>query len=62
MKLIADNSVCEGHGQCAMVDEELFTLDEGYISIGSGKEVPADKEDVAKQGVAACPVQALRLE
>jgi ferredoxin len=27
MKLRADNTVCEGHGQCAMVDDELFTLD-----------------------------------
>ena len=64
MKLRADNDVCEGHGQCAMVDDELFTLDDdGYIALGAdGVEVPSAQEHAAELGVAACPVQALRLE
>lgn len=63
MRLIAINEVCEAHGQCALVDDKLFTLDEeGYTSIGAGKEiVPAD-EAKARRGQGACPVQALRLE
>lgn len=63
MRIYADNEVCEGHGQCVMVDEELFTLDEqGYIDLGDGVDVPKDKEQAAQLGVGACPVQALRVE
>lgn len=63
MRLRADNTVCEGHGQCAMVDDELFTLDpDGYVALGDGAEVPPGKEHAAELGVSACPVQALRLE
>ncbi len=63
MKLRADNSVCQAHGQCALVDDELFTLDgDGYIALGDGVDVPPGKERVAQLGVDACPVQALRIE
>lgn len=63
MKISVDNSVCEGHGQCFTVDAELFPLDdEGYSTVGKGREVPAGKEDVAREGVAACPVMALSVD
>lgn len=42
---------------------ELFTLDaEGYIVLGDGIEVSTGKEQSARLGVDACPVQALRVE
>ena len=63
MRVRANNQVCEAHGQCAMVDEELFTLDDdGYSTLGGGVEVPTGKEQLARQGVDACPVQALKIE
>lgn len=63
VKLTVDNGVCEGHGQCNMVNEELFTLDEdGYSTIGKGKPVPAGMEDDADAGVYNCPVGALSIE
>jgi ferredoxin len=63
VKLQADNSVCEAHGQCAMVDDELFTLDDdGYIALGDGVDVAPEKEQAARLGASACPVQALRVE
>lgn len=62
VKLLADNSVCEGHGQCAMVDDELFVLDDdGYIALGGGVEVAPEQEQAARLGVGACPVRALRV-
>lgn len=62
MKLLADNSVCEAHGQCAMVDDELFVLDDdGYIAVGDGVEVAPEKEQAARLGAGACPVRALRV-
>ncbi|GAA3390696.1 ferredoxin [Cryptosporangium minutisporangium] len=64
MKVLVDNQRCEAHGQCWMVDEELFPLDDdGYSAIPAGGfDVPAGKEDVARRGVDACPLQALRGE
>jgi ferredoxin len=63
MKIRVDNSVCEGHGQCAQIDEELFPLDsDGYSAVGAGIEVPADRQRDAEFGVGVCPVSALRLE
>jgi len=39
VKIIPDNDICGAHGACAMVDEELFNLDDdGFISIGDGAE------------------------
>lgn len=63
MRISVDNEVCEAHGQCNIVDRDLFTLDDdGYSNIGTDKEVPAGKEVAAEQGVDLCPVQALRIE
>jgi ferredoxin len=64
MRVRADNQVCEAHGQCTVVDEELFPVDEDGYSLlgGDGAEVPPGKEDVARLGVDSCPVQALKLE
>lgn len=63
MRVSVDNDICDARGRCNIVDPELFTLDdEGYSDIGQDKQVPAGKEDVAEQGVEACPVQALRVD
>lgn len=62
MKVSVDDDLCEAHGQCNMIDQELFTLDdEGYSSIGQDKPVPPGREDSARLGVDACPVQALSI-
>lgn len=63
VKVSVDNDRCEAHGQCNMIDEQIFTLDEnGYSNIGKHKPIPDDLEDNADQGVYNCPVQALTLE
>lgn len=51
---------CEAHGQCSVVDMDLFPLDDdGYSAVGPDAEVPEGEEDVARIGVEACPVRAL---
>lgn len=63
MRVSVDSGRCEAHGQCAAVDEEFFTLDDdGYSSIGEGKLVPEGKEELAREGVAACPMAALSVD
>lgn len=47
---------------CEAALPEFFTLDEeGYSSIGTGKEVPAGQEDQIRMGVESCPVAALSI-
>lgn len=63
MKVRVDYARCEGHGQCGIVDMDLFPLDDsGRSAIGPGIEVPEGERGQAWAGVAACPVQALRIE
>ncbi len=63
VKVSVDNGICEAHGQCNMIDEKLFTLDDqGYSNIGKGKPVPDGLEDNADQGVYNCPVSALSID
>lgn len=62
MRIIADNGRCEGHGQCNIVDPDLFPLNEdGFTAITGERPVPSGEEDQARLGVSACPVAALRL-
>lgn len=63
MKVSVDSARCQGHGMCEEVAADSFTLDEnGYCSIGTGKPVPAGREDDVRRGVESCPEQALSLQ
>lgn len=63
MKISVDDDQCAANGSCFDVDPELFPLDdEGYSAVGQGRGVPAGKEDLAQQGVDACPMAALFVE
>lgn len=56
-KLIPDR--CVGHAQCFAVDEDLFPIDDdGYSTFGDREIEPADETQI-RQGVGACPEQAL---
>lgn len=60
MRIGVDPRLCEGHGQCSVVDMDLFPLDdEGHSAVGPDAAVPEGEEDVARIGVGACPVRAL---
>jgi ferredoxin len=60
VRIAVDPAVCEGHGQCSVVDMDLFPLDDdGHSAVGPDRQVPPGEEDVARIGVDACPVRAL---
>lgn len=62
MRVEVDSKVCDGHGQCSVVAEEVYDLDEdGYAQIheSSRDAVPSELEEQARDGASACPVQAI---
>lgn len=62
MKVIVEQAKCAGHGRCAAVAPEVFTLDEmGYSAI-SQKQVPPGLEASARRGARACPERIIRIE
>ena len=62
MRLRLDRSRCAGHALCHAVDPVLFPVDEsGYSTVGD-HEIGPDDEQLARDGVAACPEMALILD
>jgi ferredoxin len=62
MEISVDSTVCQGYGQCNVIDPDLFPLDDdGYSAVGERRPVPPGEEHLAELGVDACPVTALRL-
>ena len=51
---------CAGHGRCALVNAELFPLDDdGFSAVTEEKIVPAGQEEDARRGADACPSRAI---
>lgn len=62
MRIGLERDVCAGHGSCAMVDEDLFPIDDdGFSILGPDVVVPEGQEVRARQGVDACPMRALKI-
>lgn len=61
MRIHVSQLECAGHGQCTLVNERLFPLDDDGFSAVEDLEVPAGLEDDARRGVAACPSRAISL-
>ncbi|HVW42068.1 MAG TPA: ferredoxin [Amycolatopsis sp.] len=62
MKVSVDFDKCSGHARCNAVAPHVFTLDDdGYCNIGKDKPVPADLENEAREGEAACPERAITI-
>lgn len=59
MKVIVNQDACIGCGACAGVAEDLFEInDEGFSTV-KVDEVPADKEQEARDAMDACPTGAI---
>jgi len=62
MHLEIDRPKCQGHALCAVVDDDLFPLDdEGYSALPDISDVLSEKEELVRTGVASCPERALRV-
>ncbi len=62
MRIIVDETRCEGYGFCAEAAPHLLELDdEGELTVLS-EEVSPDEAANAEAAVRVCPVAALRLQ
>jgi ferredoxin len=62
MRISVDQTKCQGHGRCAALLPELFTLDDfGLSSVTADGTVPPDLERKARLAVANCPEYAVQI-
>ncbi|GAA5056899.1 ferredoxin [Thermocatellispora tengchongensis] len=62
MKVRVDGGLCQGHTLCAMAAPDIFALrDEDGHAYAVNEEVPAGKEDLAREAARSCPEQAVVL-
>jgi ferredoxin len=62
MRVRLDKSRCVGHAQCYAVDPDLFPIDDMGYSILEDHDVQPGDEQCTRDGVAACPEEALILD
>lgn len=62
MRLVLDNSRCQGHQACAIAAPELFGSDEiGNAVLLIEGEIPEELEHKANRAVSNCPERAISL-
>lgn len=59
MKVTVDDDLCRGHGVCAAVCPQVFTLTDGGYAEATGTDVPADLVPAVEEAVASCPEHAI---
>jgi ferredoxin len=58
MKVVVDRALCENHGQCALIAEDVFRMnDEGVLEYESDPD-ESHRDDV-EEAADLCPVQAI---
>jgi ferredoxin len=62
MRVRLERSRCVGHAQCYGVDPDLFPIDDMGYSILEDHDVAPGDEQRTRDGVAACPEEALTLD
>lgn len=62
MKLVLDQTACQGYGLCQQAAPDLVDLDDwGYAGLLGDGDVAAAQQGPAQAAVAACPVAALEV-
>jgi ferredoxin len=63
MKLVLDQTACQGYGLCSQEAPDLVDLDDwGYAGLTGDGTIPTDRKVVAQLAASVCPVAALRIE
>lgn len=61
-EVVVDRGRCCGYGLCAAICPSIYKLDDDGLVYVDSKIVPVELEEEAREGVAACPAEAIWLE
>jgi ferredoxin len=62
MKLVLDQTACQGYGMCHDAAPDLLDLDDwGYAGLLGDGEVTGDQQGQAREAASVCPVAALKI-
>jgi ferredoxin len=63
MKLVLDQTACQGYGMCQEAAPDLLDLDDwGYAGLVGDGEVSGGQQGQAVEAVSVCPVAALKVQ
>ena len=62
MKIKVNKDACVGCGACVSTAEDLLEINDEGFSTPKVEEVPADKEQEAKDAAGVCPTGAITVE
>jgi len=63
MKLVLDQTACQGYGMCHDAAPDLLDLDDwGYAGLLGDGAVAGDQQGRAREAASVCPVAALKVQ
>ncbi|MEV0669242.1 ferredoxin [Mycobacterium sp. NPDC050441] len=60
MRVVVDDDLCRGHGICAALCPQVFTLTDGGYAEAIATDIPAGLEGAVAEAIDGCPEQAIR--
>ncbi|MCV7204393.1 ferredoxin [Mycolicibacterium peregrinum] len=61
MKVVVDDDLCRGHGVCAALCPQVFTLTDGGYAEAIATDIPPELEGAVAEAVVGCPERAIRI-
>lgn len=62
MRISVDDDICRGHGACAALLPEVFTMTDAGYAEAPVSELPASLDNAVAEAVASCPERAIYLK
>ncbi|CDP86708.1 MULTISPECIES: ferredoxin [Mycolicibacterium] len=60
MRVVVDDDLCRGHGVCAALCPQVFTLTDGGYAEALSTDIPSELQSTVAQAVDGCPERAIR--
>jgi ferredoxin len=62
MRITVDHDICSGHGRCAAVAPDVYTLDDAGFCAVTTLDVEPELAAAARTGANNCPERAITIE